>query len=255
MRDDCVLSEASKRAGVERTHEREDVARLVPAPAREVLAPADQVTHLDFEGPFLAEAVGAEAVAVDEGVVLPELGDKLLQVGDRLCVVDLAAEARCIGPTGRLAAVDGDRVDGLLAAAVGRERRKWSARESRTLVCAGEQARRTPASKLFILGGVCGLPWPCATICRAPRGRETRKRAARDWASRRVRRNLSRRVASCRRAHSARAAYARGGTHLCAIGYSLAVQSLFRQHPSRNGLGRRSGHFQNRRKLFMSHFA
>lgn len=175
-----MLSEASKRAGVERTHEREDVARLVPAPAREVLAPADQVTHLDFEGPFLAEAVGTEAVAVDEGVVLPELGDKLLQVGDRLCVVDLAAEARYIGPTGRLAAVDGDRVDGLLAAAVGRERRKWSARESRTLVCAGEQARRTPASKLFILGGVCGLPWPCATICRAPRGRERLATGLRD---------------------------------------------------------------------------
>lgn len=105
---------AERRGSAERTHEREDIARLIPAPAREVFAPSDQVAHLNFERPFLPEAVGAEAVTVDEGVVFPELGDKLLQVCDRLGVVDLAAKARCIGATGRLTPVDGHRVDGLI---------------------------------------------------------------------------------------------------------------------------------------------
>ena len=72
------------------THERQHLSRFVPAPTRKVLPPADQVSHLDLEGPFLAEAVGAEAVAVDEGVVLAKLCHKLLQVRDGLGVVDLA---------------------------------------------------------------------------------------------------------------------------------------------------------------------
>jgi hypothetical protein len=95
-----------------RTYERQHISRFIPAPAREVLLPADQVAHLDLERPLLAQAVGPQPVAVDEGFVLAEFVDELLQVGDGLGVlgVGVAPSSRA---TAHIGAVDGNGVDRL----------------------------------------------------------------------------------------------------------------------------------------------
>lgn len=71
---------------MEATHQRDDVARLGPAPRRELLVPADQVGDVDLERPLLAEQVRAQAVAVEERLVLAELAQERLQLRDRVCV-------------------------------------------------------------------------------------------------------------------------------------------------------------------------